>query len=530
MEKQEDDVPHLNQSEIYFLGNFPPKECGIATFTRDLVSIMNKRFNPEVKNRVIALNEDAHIYNYDKRVIIQINKDDIEDYINAAKKINLNKKIKLICIQHEFGIFGGEYGNHLIPFLELIEKPIVVTFHSVLPNPDIAKKRIIQCICNKSSAIIIMAKKAIEILKNDYGVDENKIHLIYHGIPTVPFQKNYYHKRKLKLDGKIVLLTFGLLNKGKGIEYVIQSLPQLIKKYPNLLYLIIGETHPVVRKEEGEEYRNRLIKEVERLGLKNHVKFYNKYLTLQEIIDYLLASDIYLSTNLEEKQIVSGTLSYAMGCGRASISTPITYAKEVLNNERGIIVDSFKNPEAYAKAIDALLSNPELKSKIERNAYLFSRVMIWPNVAFRYLNIFNKVVRLRKEITEKYPHIKLNHMINLTDDYGIVQFAKNSIPDKESGYTLDDNARALITAVLHDKLFNSQKSLKLAQIYLRFLERAQDETGNFKNNFENENEKLDSSSEDSFGRSIWALGFTINKTNNSELKEKAKELFDNHIT
>ncbi len=517
-------MERYDTSKICFLGNFPPKECGIATFTQNLVSNMNRRFNPQVTSRVIALNEDTQIYNYDNRVIFQINKDDINDYINTARRINHNKNVKLICIQHEFGIFGGEHGNHLIPFLELIEKPIVVTFHCVLPDPDIAKKRIVQFICNKASAIIVMADKAINILNTKYGVDKNKIHLIYHGIPTVSFQKNDAFKRKLKLTGKTLLLSFGLLSRGKGIEYIIRALPKIVKKFPNLLYLVIGETHPQVREEEGEEYRNELKKEVEKLGLKKHVKFYNKYLTPKEITDYILASDIYLCANLERNQIVSGTLSYAMGCGRACISSPIVYAKEVLNNERGIVVNSTKNPEEYATAIDTLLSNPELKSKIERNAYSFSRIMTWPNVASRYLNIFNKVVKLRKEMTEKYPYIKLNHLINLTDDYGIVQFAKHSIPDKTSGYTLDDNARALITTVLHNNLFNSQNSLKLAKIYLRFLENSQEENGNFKNNHENEN--IDIYSEDSFGRAIWALGFTINKTNNPELREKAKILFD----
>jgi glycosyltransferase involved in cell wall biosynthesis len=511
-------------SKICFLGNFPPKECGIATFTQDLVSSMNKRFNPQVKSRVIALNDDAQMYNYDSRVVFQVNKDDINDYISTAKKINQNKNVKLICIQHEFGIFGGENGDHLIPFLELIEKPIVVTFHSVLPDPDVARKRIVQFICDKASAVIVMANRAIEILHEHYGVGKEKLHLVYHGIPTVPFQKNDYFKRKLKLEGKTVLLTFGLMDRGKGIEYAIRALPVLIKKFPNLLYLIIGETHPKVREEEGEEYRNELIEEVEKLGLKEHVKFYNKYLTIDEITNYLLASDVYLCTNLERNQIVSGTLSYAMGCGRASVSTPIAYAKEVLNNERGIVIESTETEEAYEEALDTLLSDPELKSRIERNAYSFSRMMTWSNVASRYLRIFNKVVELRKEMTEKYPYIKLNHLMTLTDDCGVVQFSKHSVPDKDSGYTLDDNSRALITAILHNKLFNSQNSLNLAKTYLKFLENAQEENGNFRNGQGNEN--INAYSEDSFGRAIWSLGFTINKTNNLGLREKAKILFD----
>ena len=226
-----DESEPFKHSNICFLSNFPPKECGIATFTKDLVSAMNKRFNPELKSRVIALNEDAYMYNYDERVIMQINKDDIEDYINIARKINLNKKIKLICIQHEFGIFGGEYGNHLIPFLELIEKPIVVTFHSILPNPDVAKKRIVQSICNKSSAIVVMTKKAIEILRDEYGIDETKIHVIHHGIPNVIFTTQEKHKKRLGLNGRIVLSTPNIVMRKKVGKYLAN--PFHIKEYTN---------------------------------------------------------------------------------------------------------------------------------------------------------------------------------------------------------------------------------------------------------------------------------------------------------
>jgi len=510
-----------------FMSSFPPRECGIATFTQDLSSAMNKKWNPRLKSRILALDEEASYYNYNNKVLMQMNSEDIESYINIAKKINHSKKIKIVSIQHEFGLFGGKYGDYIIPFLETIKKPVLVTFHSVLPNPDDVRKRIVRFICDKSAGTIVMAQKAVDILKNDYGVPEEKIHVVYHGIPTVPFQKNEHFKKKLKLDGKIVLSTFGLLGRGKGIEYVIRSLSNLVKKYPNLLYLVMGQTHPGVSKKEGESYRNELIAEVEKLGLQKNVKFYNKYMALQEIIDYLLASDAYICTNLEKAQIVSGTLSYAMGCGRAVISTPIVYAEEVLDNEKGIVIRETKDPQSYEEAIDKLLSNPDLKDRIEKNAYAFSRQMIWPNVARKYLKIFNKVENLREDTTEKYPYIKLNHLRNLTTENGVIQFSKHSTPDKSSGYTTDDNARALIVAVNHNSLFKSKNSKYLAKIYMNFLEKAQEEDGHFKNNFQNENETLDSHSEDALGRAIWSLGFTLNKTNNPELKEKAKELFDN---
>jgi hypothetical protein len=298
----------------------------------------------------------------------------------------------------------------------------------------------------------------------------------------------------------------------------------LVKKYPNILYLVIGETHPVVREKEGEAYRKSLIELVEKLGLKNNVKFYNKYLALQEIIEYLLASDIYVCTNLEENQIVSGTLSYAMGCGKAIVSTPSIYAKEVLEG-RGVLA-KFRDPESYSQGIDKILSNPEFRKEIEKNAYFLGRSMAWSSVASQYLNIFNKLAKLREDVTEKFPPIKLNHLITLTDNFGCIQFSKFGVPDKDSGYTTDDNSRALIAATVYNSIFKSKQSLNLIKIYLRFLERAQKEDGQFKNNFRNKNSRIKNKDEDAFGRAIWSLGFFINRFNEKELIKRAKGIFE----
>jgi len=510
------------------MSSFPPKECGIATFTEDLVTAMNKKFNPVLKSKVIALTEKAEMYNYGEDVLLELNKDDIDDFILTAKKINENPEVKLVCIQHEFGLFGGGYGNYIIPFLETVEKPVVITFHSVLPDPDENRQKIVRFICSKCAAIVVMAESAIEILNKDYDVPKEKIHVVHHGIPSSSLIPSNYFKKKLKLENRTVLSTFGLLSKGKGVEYMIKSLPKLVKKYPDLLYIIMGETHPVVRKKGGEKYRNKLMKLVGKLGLHENVKFYNKYLTLQQIVRYLLASDIYVCTNLERNQISSGTLSYALGCGKAIVSTPILYAEEMLANDRGVLAE-FKNPASYTKAIDKILRNPQLKSKIERNAYAFGRKMIWPNVATRYLNIFNKVVKLRDETVSKFPKIKLNHLKNLTNHFGCIQFSKLTKPDKKSGYTVDDNARALIAASLHHHLSKSEHSYNLVETYLDFLEKVQEDDGNFKNNLENKNEILRPRSEDAFGRTLWALGYTLSKFNVYEdpwVVKKAKTLFD----
>lgn len=519
MEEDEDDPNHQT---ICFLGNYPPKECGIATFTKDLSSAINRKFYPELKSQIIALNDDANIYNYDQNVVLEINKDDIDDYISKAKEINENNNIKLVCIQHEFGIFGGEYGDHIIPFLELIEKPIVVIFHSVLPNPNSAIKRIVNSLCEKSSATVIMAKKAIEILKNDYGINEDKLFFIPHGIPNVPLVSPSIAKNKIHFGNRTILSSFGLLSRGKGIEYMIRALPKLVEKYPDILYLIIGETHPMVKKEEGEKYRNELMNEIEKLGLKNHVRFFNKFLSLQEIIEYLSATDIYVCTNLDKNQIVSGTLSYAMGCGKAVVSSPIEYAKEVLSHDRGIVVEE-KNPDSYALAINTVLSNPDYRKSIEKNVYAYSRSMTWQNVAISYRKLFNRVLKLQDKTMENLPEINLDHLIRMTDNFGMTQFCNYSEPDISSGYTIDDNSRALITSILHNRIYNSMESQNLSKIYLNFIGQCQDESGNFKNNFKNDNETLNSHSDDSFGRAIWALGYATNKSEDLETIQKSEQ-------
>ena len=375
MKEDNEEIPFSDEfvnSKTCFLSNFPPKECGIATFTQDLASEMDKRFNPRLKSKVVALTERSGFYNYGNKVILEVTKEDIDSYIQTAKKINENDEIKLVSIQHEFGIFGGEMGNYIVPFLEAVNKPVVVTFHSVIPNPDEVRKKVVESICSRSAGIIVMANIAVDILNKDYGIPREKIHVVHHGIPNVLFSKPDAFKKKLNLSNKIVLSTFGLLSRGKGIEYMIKALPSLVKKYPNLVYLVIGETHPTIREEEGEEYRRWLKDLVNHYDLKNHVKFCNKYLTISEIIEHLLASDIYICTNLERNQITSGTLAYALGCGKAVVSTPSIYAEEILSNGRGLLAE-FKKPSSYANAINQILSNPKFREDMEMSAYTYGR-------------------------------------------------------------------------------------------------------------------------------------------------------------
>ena len=515
------------KSKICFFGTYPPRECGIATFTKDLSGTMNKRFNPVLKSRIIAINEDDTVMrNYDNKVVMQITGNDISDYVNLARKVNGAKDVKLVSVQHEFGIFGGKHGNYLIPFLENLEKPAVVTFHSVLPGPDRERKKIVSSIISNSAAVVVMANKAKEILTRDYGASPSKINVIHHGIPDVSFRPSEELKKKTGLEGKTVLSTFGLISSGKGIEYVIKAMPKLTEKYPNLVYLVIGETHPVVREKEGEAYRNNLINLVRELKLENHVKFFNKYLGTQEIINYLLATDVYVCTNLEKSQIVSGTLAYAMGCGKIVISTPTEYAREMLAEKRGLLV-KLKDPSSYEKAVNKILSSPKTKKQMERDSYSFSRSMTWSNVALKYLRLFNNIVSLREDTTEKYPKIKLDHLRRMTDDFGMIQFANHSKPDVNWGYSVDDNARALIAAVMHYNLTKSKISLGLINKYLNFIKFTQRDNGRFVNQVQEKGKITEENySQDSFGRTMWALGYVIAAVNDKKIIAKARETFD----
>tara|TARA_Y100000310_G_scaffold39747_1_gene37253 strand:+ start:61 stop:2256 length:2196 start_codon:yes stop_codon:yes gene_type:complete len=493
-------------SQILFLGTIPPRECGIATFNQDISNAVQHRVFPDTKIKIAAMNRNGvNIYNYPEKVIHQINDADINSYIETAKKINVNRKIKIVSIQHEFGIFGGENGSYLIAFLELLEKPCVITLHSILPNPNEQMKKVVQTMAEKSNAFIVMAEKGEEILRKDYDL-KNDIYVIPHGIPTVSFESSIREKKNIGYKDRLIISSFGLVAPGKGYETVIQSLPEVVKKFPNLLYLIVGETHPVVRREQGEAYRNGLEKEIKELNLQNHVKFYNKYMTLSEIVKYLKSSDIYVSSSTNPNQITSGPLVYALGCGRPVISTPFLHAQEAIDPSRGILVD-FENKGSFSDALIKILSDKKIQKSMSYNAYHYTRKMTWPNVALNYEKVFNKYTTISNQSSKILPKIKMNHVNRLTDGFGIVQFAKNTVPDKNSGYTTDDNARAIIACCQHYKTFKEKSKLDLVRTYLNYLSHVQEPNGKFMN-YVDKNKKVDKFkfTEDAHGRAVWALG------------------------
>jgi len=530
--QQNKSLPRRQASWIVCLATFSPRQCGIATFTADLTNAIDQMFGPSVKSKIVAMNlsEVSH-FPYPDKVILQISQPREEDYVNAANKLNQLKEVKLVNIQHEFGIFGGEYGSHLLLFLKKLQKPIVTTFHTVLPDPDERMRDIVAAIMKYSKGIIVMTHSSREILKKDYGLDPDRIQVIPHGIHHVPYRTSKYAKSALGFYGKLILSTFGFLNPSKGIEYVIEALPAVVEKFPNVRFLVAGVTHPAVLGQEGETYRNFLIKKVYELGLSNYVSFYNTYFVVNKLLQFLEATDVYLSPSLNPNQAVSGTLSYALGSGRPVISTAFAQAKQDITSEVGILID-FKNPQAFTDAIIKLISNNELCLQMGKNAYFRTRHMTWENVALSYMKYFSQFAPELTLGQRKFPPIKLEHLAKLTDNFGIIQFTKLTEPDLSSGYTLDDNARALIAVALHYKKFGAHSALKLASIYLNFLYRMAKPDGYF-DNYVNSNRAIDrqrnikENSEDPSARALYALALvSITKQIPKRFRKQAHSFFE----
>lgn len=516
---------------ILYVSSYPPRECGIATFTKDLTAAIDKELNPAIKSKILAINANGtSIYNYPKKVILQINETDMEDYLNRANEINKMSHIKLVNIQHEYGLYDGEWGSYLLPFLELLNKPIITTFHTVLPNPDKNMKKITQAIAQKSNGLVVMTKSAAKLLEEVFGVPRKKIFVIPHGVHHIPFPSKSKAKEKLNLAGHTILSTFGMLNRDKGIEYAIEALPEIVAKYPDVLYLVIGATHPVVRREQGEGYRNMLKKLVYKLSLKDHVKFYDKYLSLEELIDYLKATDIYISPTLNPLQAVSGTTSYALSCACPIIATSTQYNKDVLDDGRGILVD-FENSEQIRGGLEFMLSDVKRRKEMGKNAYFYSRHMTWQNVAISYFKTFNNYAKIQPRYKDKLPPINLSHIKHMTTDFGMIQFANHTKPDIHSGYCLDDNVRALLACYLLYRNRPSESLEHLMKIYFKFIKFAQKPNGKF-HNFISYNKFFtdESESDDSFGRTIWVLGTILGRDKlPDDLIRQAEKMFGKAI-
>ncbi len=380
---------------IFFMGTYPPRKCGIATFTRNLAKNFEKNTSGNYRMRIIAMDDNlSEGLKYPREVKYRIRERNIDDYIRISRKLNKDKSVKLVCIQHEYGIFGGKYLNFLSAFLESIRKPVVMTLHSVVPNPPDNLKSMINYYSKKISGFVVMANKAIEILRNDYDV-ECDIHMIPHGIHECPYEPNGDMKKKLGYEDHLLLGSFGLISGGKNYEDIIGAMPGVVKKYPNALFLIMGQTHPGILRDEGEKYRERLMKMIHRLKLDDNVKFVNKYMKPRELMNHLSALDIFVSSGRGTHQITSGTLSYAQGCGRPVVTIPFLHAQEAVTKERGILAEIGK-PKSFERAIKKILSDKNMRESMGRNAYEYSRAATWPNVSEAYTNVFNDAISRAK--------------------------------------------------------------------------------------------------------------------------------------
>ncbi|MDC0601831.1 glycosyltransferase family 4 protein [Aliiglaciecola sp.] len=517
-----------NGKSIAVIGNYLPRLCGIATFTTDVVESLNEQ--TAVKTCwAVAINDRADGYDYPDDVRFEISQKRIEDYRLAAEFININQP-DIVCLEHEYGIFGGSEGSYILNLLADLTIPVVTTMHTVLANPSEQQQIVTKRLVEYSDQIIVMSNKAVDLLEAVYAVDRSKIAYIPHGIPDVPFLDPNYFKDKFGVAGKKVLLTFGLLSQNKGIEYAIKALPSVVKKHPELVYIVLGATHPNVIASDGDAYRLYLQQLVLSLKLEKHVLFHNRFVSIEELCEYLTAADVYITPYCNEDQICSGTLAYAMGAGKPVISTAYWYAQELLGQGRGVLVP-FKESEAIQEALLQLLGDDNKRHDIRKRAYDFSRNATWNNVAQSYLSLFDKVNQNRSTHPKPYrtvlkslehsifnqelPDINLNHMLAMTDDTGLLQHAKYVVPDRTHGYCVDDNARALIVIAeaLPHYTDNSDELLTYFDRYLSFLLHAfNPELGYFRNFMSYQRVWLDQKgTEDSHGRAIWGLGVAINK-------------------
>ncbi len=524
---------------VLFVSSYPPRECGIATYTNDLIIALDNKFNHTFSLKVCALEDGNNDFVYPDEVKYILDTKNTQSYIDLAYAINNDSSIDFVLIQHEFGFFEKNKLDFL-HFLNSINKPISLVFHTVLPNPTTELELYVKKLVSASNAVIVMTKNSASILVRNYDIPMHKIEVIPHGTHLVPHISKNILKEKYQLQGKRVLSTFGLISSGKGIETTLEALPEIIENNPDVIFLIIGKTHPSVVAQEGEIYRDFLIDKVHELNLYNHVKFVNQYLPLHELLEYLQLTDIYVFTSLDPNQAVSGTFSYAMSCGCPIISTPIPHALEFLDEGLGVIVD-FKDSKKLASQVAKILSDDALRINYSDNSLQKIVPTSWENSAIAHAKLVSKMRALQNvesvytkdlTLTYKLPEINLNHLKKMTTDFGIIQFSHINQPDILSGYTLDDNARALIAICMNYSLFQHEEDLIYIEKYLDFIEYCQQSDGSFLNyidenkNFTEQNNSTNLS--DANGRAIWAIGYLISnqKFLPINLVEKARKMIE----
>ncbi|MGM0689384.1 MAG: glycosyltransferase family 4 protein [Bacillota bacterium] len=533
----------LRPVKVSFISSYLPRKCGIATFSSDLLNSLkflypNSEPDGEQSNfEVVALNDANETYDYGSEVTFQIRDQHRKDYQRAADFIN-HSPVDAVSVQHEYGIYGGEDGNYINTLLSGLKKPAITTLHTVLENPTPGQRQTLMRICEQSVSVVVMAQAAVDILTRVYRIPDDKILLIPHGAPDVPFLDSSYYKDQFQAEGRKVLLTFGLLSPSKGLEYAIEAMEKVVEIHPDALYIILGATHPDVKRRYGEEYRYSLEKMVRDKSLEKNVTFYNQYVSLERLVQFLVATDVYITPYLSRDQITSGTLAYALACGKAIVSTPYIYAEELLADGRGTLVP-FRDGEAMAETLIDLLGDEGLRNRMRKTSYQHGRQMIWKEVArsyavafeqarFNYSEMFSQTVQ-SADVTDRaiLPDVNLKHLQALTDDTGLLQHAVFAFPDRNHGYCVDDNARGLIAAVMNWRLFKDEKINPLIKTYISFLYHAFNEKRSRMRNFMGYDRSWleEVGSEDSHGRVIWAIGYTIAHPPNDAILGLANRIF-----
>jgi len=526
-----------NVGKIAVIGNYLPRQCGIATFTTDVSQSIARELKSEKNLINVAMDDTAQGYNYPSQVKFRVRQNVKSDYFWAADYLNANQYDAAI-VQHEYGIFGGEDGSHILHMIKFLKMPVITNLHTVLENPTEGQRKVMNGLAKYSDRLLVMSKKAIEILTRVYGIDRDMIEFIPHGVPDSPFKAPGVHNKLFGLENKDVILTFGLLGPDKGIESMINAMPEIVKAHPKAMYLILGQTHPHIIEKSGDSYRQDLRQLVNKLGMDKHVVFHNHFVELETLVQYLQTAKIYAIPYLKKEQITSGTLSYALGVGTAVVSTPFWHAEELLAEGRGKLVP-FNSSVDMAREINNLLSNDQEREMMRFKAYQYGRTMIWKEVAKMHLNLISQIkerkpIENEQQVGVKFnktfndlPEINLSHLKTMTDDTGLLQHAKYTTPNLHHGYCVDDNARGLIALTKYYSLRKDKDVFLLIQKYLAFLFYAfNEENGRFRNFMSYDRRWMElAGSEDSHARALWGLGTTVKEAPDGSIRNMAMRLF-----
>lgn len=524
---------------VAVIGNYVPRECGLATFTTDVAMWLRRTLPEHSDVFVVAMNDRPDGYDYPSMVQFEVLANHPRDYHRAADFINLSG-VDVVCVQHEFGIYGGPHGIFITDLLRDLKKPVVTTLHTVMPDFEGEKREALLKVVELSDALVVMSQKSIEILGEVYGVDRAKLHLIHHGVPDRPFSDPNEHKARWGLSGRTVLLNFGLLTWRKGVEYMIEAMPRIVERFPDATFVVLGATHPPLKKKEGEKYRFFLKRLARELGVEDNVIFYDRFVTLDELTDFLAACDVYVTPYLDKGQIVSGTLAYAMGLGKPIVSTPYYYAEELLADGRGVLAE-FRDADSLADGVLGLLEHPDRMLEMRQKAYAFGRRMIWEAVSRDYVALFGEVLAgrelvpvaapARKPVSIRdLPRPKIDYLLRLTDSTGIIRSSHYDIPDRASGYLTGDNALALAAAVMFHIGIDEARSPELARSYLGFLRYVQLPDGRFRESLAYDLSLSEGpGGQETQGKALCGLGITVALEPDEGLASFAKSMFDDAV-